>query len=79
MANYKIIYFFILLIFFSCSGKSYKYEIEGYSNHIIDNQHVRIKTIVYTDTISGMNEDSIWCYNTNKSKIILYKPYKIYK
>jgi hypothetical protein len=34
--------------------------------------------IAYTDTIYGQNNDSIWYYNTNGSKVTLLSPYKIY-
>jgi hypothetical protein len=35
--------------------------------------------VAYTDTIYGQNQDSIWYYNTDGSKLTLLKPYKIYK
>ena len=37
----------------------------------------RKKAIAYTDTIHGLNEDSIWYWNTNGSKVTILKPYRI--
>lgn len=75
-------------LLFSCDVKEYKYKIEGQVPVLIERQvdwnEVNVTqelrpAIAYTDTIYGQNEDSIWYYNTNGSKLTLLKPYTIYK
>lgn len=76
---------FVLL---SCDDKEYKYKIEGQVPVLIERQvdwnEVNVTeelrpAIAYTDTIYGQNEDSIWYYNTDGTKLTLLKPYTIYK
>ena len=73
---------------FSCDFKEHKYKIEGQVPVLIERQvdwnEVNVTqelrpAIAYTDTIYGQNEDSIWYYNTDGSKLTLLKPYTIYK
>ena len=84
----KIIFLF-LLILSSCSGKKFKYKIEG---NVMAKKHKSYTyvpnedttrysqpAIAYTDTIHGYNDDSIWYYNTDGSKVTILAPYKIYK
>ena len=75
-------------LLFSCDVKEYKYKIEGQVPVLIERQvdwnEVNVTqelrpAIAYTDTIYGQNEDSIWYYNTNGSKLTLLKPYTIHK
>jgi len=72
----------------SCDVKEYKYKIEGQVPVLIERQvdwnEVNVTeelrpAVAYTDTIYGQNEDSIWYYNTDGSKLTLLKPYTIYK
>jgi hypothetical protein len=75
-------------LLFSCDVKEYKYKIEGQVPVLIERQvdwnEVNVTeelrpAVAYTDTIYGQNEDSIWYYNTDGSKLTLLKPYTIYK
>jgi hypothetical protein len=75
-------------LLFSCDVKEHKYKIEGQVPVLIERQvdwnEVNVTqelrpAIAYTDTIYGQNEDSIWYYNTDGSKLTLLKPYTIYK
>ena len=83
----KITIFSLLL--FSCKSKEFKYKIEG---NIMAQSHKHYsfvpdhdtteslrQAIAYTDTIYGQNEDSIWYYNSNGSKITILAPYKVYE
>ncbi len=80
--------FLFLLILSSCSGKKFKYKIEGsvmarkHKSYIYvpneDTTRYLQPAIAYTDTIHGYNEDSIWYYNTDGSKVTILSPYKIY-
>lgn len=38
-----------------------------------------VDVIAYTDTIHGYNNDSIWYYNSNGSKMTILTPYKVAK
>lgn len=86
--NMKVVYAIGLsVLFFSCKGKEYKYKIEGMVPTRIERQvsldEVNITeelrpAIAYTDTIHGQNEDSIWYYNSDGSKLTLMKPYRVY-
>lgn len=79
----------LLTSLYSCEGKDFKYKIEGsvmakspspYSFVPNDDTTKSIHSAVaYTDTIYGQNEDSIWYYNSNGSKLTLLAPYKVYK
>lgn len=84
----KIIFLFSLILS-SCSGKKFKYKIEG---NVMAKKHKSYTyvpnedttkylqpAIAYTDTIHGYNSDSIWYYNTDGSKVTILAPYKIYK
>ena len=75
-------------LFLSCKNKGikYKYKIEGQVPVMIEKQvdwnEVNVTqelrpAIAYTDTIYGMNKDSIWYYNTDGSKLTLFKPYRV--
>lgn len=72
----KITYLFLILLgLISCNGRDYRYKIEGL---------VKVGTefkpaIAYTDTIYGQNEDSIWYYNTNGTKLTIVSPYTVSK
>lgn len=76
------------ILFLSCKNKDikYKYKIEGQVPAMIERQvdwnEVNVTqelrpAIAYTDTIYGMNKDSIWYYNTDGSKLTIFKPYTI--
>lgn len=61
----------------------YKYQIKGFvkvkeldHNSNIPKEVLR-DAVAYTDTIYGKNEDSIWYYNSDGSKLTLLKPYEI--
>ena len=80
---------FLSLVLFSCNRTSFKYKIEG-NVMAISHEHYTFvpnydtletlrPAIAYTDTIHGYNDDSIWYYNSNGSKVTLLAPYKIYK
>jgi hypothetical protein len=71
----KIIYLSLVATLFSCNNP-YKYKIEGV---IKSNGDTLKPAIAYTDSIYGQNEDSIWYYNSDGSKLTLLSPYKIYK
>jgi hypothetical protein len=76
------------ILFLSCKNKGikYKYKIKGQVpvmikrqvdwNEVNVTQELR-PAIAYTDTIYGMNKDSIWYYNTDGSKLTLFKPYTV--
>jgi hypothetical protein len=71
----KLIYTLSLsLILISCYDKrnDYQYRIEG-------NIKSNTPAIAYTDSIYGQNEDSIWYYNSDGSKLTILSPYKVYK
>jgi hypothetical protein len=68
----KLIYLSLVLILSSCT---YKYKIEGV---IMFNDTLK-PAIAYTDSIYGYNNDSIWYYNSDGSKLTLQSPYKIHK
>ena len=80
---------FLSLVIFSCNGPTFKYKIEGnvmavrHEHYSFVPNYDTVKTmrpaIAYTDTIHGYNEDSIWYYNSNGSKVTLLAPYKIFK
>jgi hypothetical protein len=40
---------------------------------------IKKDAIAYTDTIHGYNEDSIWYYNSNGSKVTILAPYVVYE
>ena len=76
------------ILFLSCKNKGikYKYKIEGQVPVMIEKQvdwnEVNVTrelrpAVAYTDTIYGMNKDSIWYYNTDGSKLTLFKPYRV--
>lgn len=68
----------------SCKGRDWKYEIKGKRPMLIE-RHVDwqetnvteelVDVIAYTDTIHGYNEDSIWYYNSDGSKMTIHAPY----
>ncbi len=66
----------LILTIVSCDRKEYKYKIEGQVKYRtksgIDSLH---SAIAYTDTIHGYNEDSIWYYNSDGSKLTILNPY----
>jgi|GEM_PF-2825995 hypothetical protein len=76
------------ILFLSCKNKGikYKYKIEGQVSVMIERQvdwnEVNVTqelrpAIAYTDTIYGMNKDSIWYYNTDGSKLTIFEPYTV--
>lgn len=83
----KVFYATVLsVLFLSCKGKTYKYKIEGQVPVMVEKQvdwnEVNVTqelrpAIAYTDTIYGMNKDSIWYYNTDGSKLTIHKPYTV--
>jgi hypothetical protein len=83
----KVFYVSVLsILFLSCKGKEYKYKIEGQVpvrvekqvdwNEINVTEELR-PAIAYTDTIAGQTEDSIWYYNSDGSKLTIFKPYRV--
>lgn len=74
----------IMISMISCKGRDWKYEIRGKRPMLIE-RHVDwqetnlteelVDVIAYTDTIHGYNEDSIWYYNSDGSKMTIYAPY----
>jgi hypothetical protein len=85
----KSLYVFILIFsLISCNGRNYKYKIYGKKVMLIE-KHVDwqetnlteelVDVIAYTDTIHGYNNDSIWYYNSNGSKMTILTPYKVTK
>jgi hypothetical protein len=73
----------------SCASKPrdhYRYKISGEVQVLVEKYvdwdevnitEERKKAIAYTDTIHGLNEDSIWYWNTDGSKVTILKPYRI--
>ena len=84
----KILYTIVLsAMFLSCKGRVHKYVIEGMVRTPVERplglDEVNVTEELrparaYTDTIHGMNEDSVWYYNTDGSKLTIMKPYKVY-
>ena len=83
----KVFYVSVLsILFLSCKGKDYKYKIEGQVpvmverqvdwNELNVTQELR-PAIAYTDTIAGQTKDSIWYYNSDGSKLTIFKPYRV--
>jgi hypothetical protein len=72
----------------SCQGRDWKYKIVGKRPMLIE-RHVDwqetnlteelVDVIAYTDTVHGSNQDSIWYYNTDGSKMTIHAPYKLFK
>ena len=86
---FKVTLFLLTIILFSCTGKKFKYKIEG---NVMARKHKSYTfvpnedtskyihpAVAYTDTIHGYNDDSIWYYNSDGSKLTILAPYKIYK
>lgn len=73
----RLIYIILILCgAMSCSSNAeYKYKIVGKVMTKADTLH---DAVAYTDTIHGYNEDSIWYYNSNGSKLTILSPYKVY-
>jgi hypothetical protein len=68
--------FLITLLFTSCVGKKYKYEIRGkvpVLSNGITNTH---DAIWYTDTIE-FDGDTIYYYNSDGSQVRILPPFKI--
>ncbi len=69
----------LILLSTSCKNK-YKYKIEGQVKYKtksgVDSLHA---AIAYTDTIHGHNDDSVWYYNSDGSKLTIVSPYTISK
>jgi hypothetical protein len=65
--------------------KNYKFEIRGKIRaHIRKDFHsgygyqtIISDAIAYTDTIHGLNNDSVWYFNSNGSKVTILSPYII--
>lgn len=82
----KYILITISLFFVSCNNKDYKFKIEGKITTTINQgdfftgyqpKRVEIKAVAYTDTIHGFNNDSIWFFNSNGSKVCIQAPYTV--
>jgi len=75
----KYIFITLMISLFSCNGTNYKYKIVGdvkiKGKQGQDSTH---SAVAYTDTIHGFNDDSIWYYNSNGSKLTIIAPYKVY-
>jgi hypothetical protein len=86
----KMIYVGLLLVgtLLSCKGRDFKYKIVGKKPMLIE-RHVDwqetnlteelVDVIAYTDTIHGVNKDSIWYYNSDGSIMSIHAPYAVYK
>ena len=85
----KFLYAFIIIFsLISCNGRNYKYKIIGKKPMLIE-RHVDwqetnlteelVDVIAYTDTIHGVDKDSIWYYNSDGSKMTIHAPYEVYK
>lgn len=61
----------IIILVFSCNSKEYKYKIDGY----VKTDSGYYPATAYTDTFE-FTKDSAWYFNSNKTKVTLYK-YKI--
>lgn len=77
----KIIFSFLIVsTILSCDRKEYKYKIEGQVKYRtksgVDSLH---SAIAYTDTIHGYNDDSVWYYNSDGSKLTILQPYTVSK
>lgn len=85
----KIFYLSSLLIItlLSCKAKpNYRYRIHGRVNVIVERPidwtetniiEENRRAIAWTDTIHGLNDDSIWYFNSDGTKTTLRAPYKI--
>lgn len=75
----KFIFITLMIGLFSCNGSNFKYKIEGSvrmkGKSGQDSTHA---AIAYTDTIYGFDDDSIWYYNSDGSKLTILAPYKVY-
>ena len=85
----KFLYAFIIIFsLISFNGRNYKYKIIGKKPMLIE-RHVDwqetnlteelVDVIAYTDTIHGVDKDSIWYYNSDGSKMTIHAPYEVYK
>jgi hypothetical protein len=78
----------IMISVISCNSKDYKYKIYGKRVMRIE-KHIDwqesnlteelVDVIAYTDTIHGYNNDSIWYYNSDGSKMTILSPYRVAK
>ena len=85
--KYMILLFIAILC--SCSDSlAPKYKIEGQAEGVVETgdffnpvkkKMIKKDAIAYTDTIHGYNEDSIWYYNSNGSKVTILAPYVVYE
>lgn len=81
----KNILIVVSIFFIGCNKHKYKYKISGDVKSTVkkvyfftgNNIKTFNKAIAYTDTIYGQNNDSIWYYNSNGSKVTIFSPYII--
>lgn len=80
----------ILIVLVSCSKRklNYKYRITGTCKKVIKSgdcfngyttKSITINAICYTDSIYGKDDDSVWYFNSDGSKMVILKPYNIEK
>jgi len=71
-----IIYIVLFFALASCNQKiKYRYRITGFVN----TKSGKHEAIAYTDTIHGENQDSVWYFNTDGTKLTIVEPYTIEK
>jgi hypothetical protein len=68
--------FIFLLGLASCESRQHPFRIEGYVK--LKNDSLA-PAIWYTDTFQLAEDSSLFYYNTNGSKAVIYPPYTIYK
>ena len=75
----KLIFLILVVIGFTSCDSKYKYKINGLVRVQRNGKDSLMPAIAYTDTIHGKNQDSIWYYNSDGSKLTLESPYTITK
>lgn len=66
----------LLVIFFSCSKKKYRYEIHGKVYVPTSGLNPMHDAIWFTDTI-GFDGDTIYYFNSDGSEVRIIPPYQI--
>ena len=66
----------LLILFFSCNKKEYRYEIHGKVYVPTSGLNPMHDAIWYTDTIS-FDGDTIYYFNSDGSEVRIIPPYKI--
>jgi hypothetical protein len=74
----------LIITLLSCKDRDWKYKIVGKKPMLIE-RHLDLQeanvikelvnVVAYTNTIHGSNEDSIWYYNSDGSKMTILAPY----